>query len=85
MNWVQLQGYDWTKLTLVRFWSAIDSFEFIEFFLDRITSKHLQVSIMFSKKDQTYVASASVKFIEFEMFDLISRGSPAPCEFYFAE
>ena len=83
-NWVQLQGYDWTKQTLVRYWFAIDSFEFIEFLLDRITRKQLQVCIMFSSKDQTYVAIASVKFIEFEMFDLISLGSPAPCEFYFA-
>ena len=50
VNWVQLQGYDWTQQTLVRYWSAIDSFEFIEFFLDSITSKHLQVCIMFSSK-----------------------------------
>jgi len=78
-----MQGYDWTKQTIDRYWPTIDSFECIEFFPDSTTSI-CKSALCVQARDQTYVASGSVgsvKFIEFEMFDLISRGSPSPCEF----
>jgi len=50
---------------------------FFQIVLQAFASRHY----VFKQETKLMLLVEVFKFIEFEMFDLISRGSPSPCEF----